>query len=108
VIEGKLVVQTAWHPSDRLSPPARDSAVRHVMSGKSRLFVVRVADGFQKIVELDSVTATIPMLRLSEPGFKDRLLQVSALRMLAYPFRPPAADVRNLLGTFQFNDDSLW
>ncbi len=109
VVEGKLLVQTAWHPSEHLrTAAARDSAVREVLSGRSRLMVVRAAQGLQKIIELDSVTATFPMLRLSEPGFKDRLLQVSSLRMLAYPFRPPAADVRNLLGTFQFNDDSVW
>jgi len=108
VIQGRLIVRTAWHPSTNLTRAGRDSAVRRVLSGHSRLLVERVPQGFQKIIEFDSLTATIPLLRLSEPGLKDRLLQVSALRTLAYPFRPPAADVRDVLGTFSFNDDSLW
>jgi hypothetical protein len=28
--------------------------------------------------------------------------------MVAYPFRPPAAVVRDLVGAFRFNNDSLW
>ena len=28
--------------------------------------------------------------------------------MLAYPFRPPPAEVKALAGSFEFNDDSLW
>ena len=48
-------------------------------------------------------------MRLSDPAFKStRLIDVAALRTLALPFRPPAADIRALAGRFEFNDDSLW
>ena len=87
---------------------ARDSAIRDVLGGGSRLMVTRAPGGFQKTVQLDSVIAAIPLLRLSEPGQKNRLLQVSSLRMKAFPFRPPAADVRDLKGVFPFNNDSIW
>lgn len=108
VIEGQLIVRSPWKPSAHLAPAARDSAIREAMSGRGRLMIKRVPGGFQKIVQLDTVTAAIPLLRLSEPGFEDRLLELSALRMTAYPFRPPAAKVRDLKGAFPFNNDSIW
>ncbi|MGH9885875.1 MAG: hypothetical protein ACREBE_10120, partial [bacterium] len=70
--------------------------------------IKRVAGGFQKVVQLDSLTAAIPLLRLSQPGLKNRLLEVSSLHTIAYPFRPPAAIVRDLKGSFPFNNDSVW
>src|SRR5438552_12712965 len=70
--------------------------------------VRRLGNGFQKTVQLDSVTAAIPLLRLSEPGIKDRLAEVSSLTMNAYPFRPPGAVVHDLKGVFPFNNDSAW
>ena len=109
VIGGQLIVRTPWKPSEALkTKAARDSAIRDVLGGGSRLMVTRVSGGFQKTVQLDSVNAAIPLLRLSEPGLKDRLLQVSTLSMKAFPFRPPAADVRDLKGLFPFNNDSIW
>jgi translocation and assembly module TamB len=109
VIGGQLIVRTPWKPSEALKTrAARDSAIRDVLGGGSRLMVTRVPGGFQKTVQLDSVNAAVPLLRLSEPGLKDRLLQVSALSMKAFPFRPPAAEVRDLKGLFPFNNDSIW
>ncbi len=108
ILEGNLVMRTPWHPSRRLTPAAADSAIRAVLSGHERLMVERVTGGFQKIIELRSVTATLPLLRLSEPGYKERLARVAALEMQAYPFRPPAAEVRGLRGDLPFTDDSVW
>lgn len=109
VIEGQLVVRTAWHPAESLkTEAARDSAIRDVLSGRSRLMVERVTGGFQKVIQLDSVTAFIPFLRLSEPGYRNRLAQIADLSMVAYPFRPPGAEVRDLKGSFPFNNDSVW
>lgn len=109
VVNGQLIVRSPWHPSEGLKTKvARDSAIRDVLSGGSRLLVKSVPGGFQKTVQLDSVTASLPLLRLSQPGFKDRLLEVSSLTMKAFPFRPPAANVRDLKGLFPFNNDSVW
>jgi translocation and assembly module TamB len=109
VVNGQLIVRTPWHPSEGLkTQAARDSAIRSALSGGSRLLIVAVPGGFQKTVQLDSVTAAIPLLRLSEPGLKDRLLEVSSMTMKAFPFRPPAAEVRDLKGVFPFNNDSIW
>jgi translocation and assembly module TamB len=105
---GQLIVRTPWNPSERLGPAARDSAIRNVLAGKGRLLIQRAEGGFQKTVQLDSVNAVLPLLRLSEPGLKDRLAEVAAMSMVAYPFRPPGAVVRDLKGAFSFNNDSAW
>ncbi len=109
VVGGRLIVRTPWNPSEGLkTQAARDSAIRSVLSTHSRLYVTRVPGGFQKTVEVDSLNASVPLLRLSEPGFKNRLLQVSALTARAFPFRPPAALIRDMKGVFPFNNDSVW
>lgn len=108
VIDGHVIVRTPWTPSSRLTPSARDSAVRATLEGKSRLMVVRVPGGFQKIAELQHINAKAPVLRLTDPVIPHRLAQISSLNMSAYPFRPPAAEVRDLRGAFLFNDDSVW
>ena len=108
VVNGQLIVQTPWTPSGKLNARGRDSVIREALAGKSRLMITRVSGGFQKIVQLDSVTGAFPLLRLNEPGMKSRLLEVSTVTMRAFPFRPPAAIVRDLKGAFAFNNDSAW
>jgi len=109
VVNGQLIVRSEWKPGEGLkTQAARDSAIRVALGGGSRLMISRVPGGFQKTVQLDSVTGTFPLLRLAEPGRKDRLLEVSSLRMDAFPFRAPGALVRDLKGTFPFNNDSIW
>src|SRR5262249_6826183 len=108
VIGGQLIVRSPWHPNRGLSARARDSAIAEALRGGGRLLIRRPPGGYQKIVQLDTVNATIPLLRLSQPGVKNRLLEVSAATMNAYPFRPPAAIVRDLKGIFPFNNDSIW
>jgi Uncharacterized protein involved in outer membrane biogenesis len=108
MVNGQLIVRTPWKPSERLAPAARDSAIREALGGGSRLMVERVPGGFQKIVQLDSMTVAMPLLRLSEPGYPNRLAEVSSLSMVAYPFRPPGARVVDLKGVFPFNNDSVW
>jgi translocation and assembly module TamB len=39
---------------------------------------------------------------------KSRLVEVSAMAMNAYPFRPPGAEVRDIKGAFAFDNDSAW
>ena len=108
VVGAQLIVRTPWNPSEHLKPAARDSVIREAMGGGTRLLINRVPGGFQKTVQLDSVNATLPLLRLADPSYKYRTAQVTSLSMVAYPFRPPAAIVRNLVGAFRFNNDSLW
>ncbi|HET7374800.1 MAG TPA: hypothetical protein VFJ20_15535, partial [Gemmatimonadaceae bacterium] len=108
LVDAQLIVRTPWNPSEHLKPAARDSVIRDALGGGTRLLINRVPGGFQKTVQLDSVNATLPLLRLADPRYTYRLAQVTALSMVAYPFRPPPAIVRNLVGAFRFNNDSLW
>ena len=114
LVDGQLIVRSPWSPSARLRPAAQDSAVRDALGGKSRLMVVPATNPapgrapFQKVVELRSIDATVPLLRLADPSQENRLARVAALRMTALPFRPPAAVVTAMRGDFQFNNDSLW
>src|SRR6185437_5452763 len=108
VVNGQLIVRTPWTPNANLSATQRDSAIRDVLGGGSRLMVQRAAGGFQKIIQLDSVTGAFPLVRLSDPGQPYRLLEVSALAMHAFPFRPPGAVVLDLKGVFPFTNDSIW
>ena len=108
IIGGTLIVRTPWSPATGLSRAAADSVTRDALNGKTRIVVERVPGGYQKRIELDSISARVPLLRLAEPGQANRLLEVDALSMDAYLFRPPAARFRNLRGAFPFTNDSIW
>ena len=114
VVDGDLVVRTPWSPGKELAPAARDSLVREVLGGHGRAMVVQAthsyggAPPYQKVVELRSVNASLPMLRLADPDQKNRYAEVASLQMTALPFRPPAAVVTDMKGNFNFNNDSLW
>jgi len=108
VLDGHVIVRTPWKTDSTLSRAAQDSSVHEALGGGKRIMVVPVAHGYQKIVELKSLTSQAPLLRITQPGFKERLAQIATLRMLALPFRPPAAVVNDLAGNIRFNNDSVW
>ena len=108
MIDGDVTVKSPWAPRTGVSAHVRDSIVNDALGKGSRLNIVQVPGGFQKVVELSRIYATLPLVRIADPQFKNRLAEVASLRMLAFPFRPPPADVRGLRGSFSFNDDSLW
>ena len=114
VVDGDLVVRTPWSPGTNLSAAARDSAVRSALGGHGRAMVVQASHSYggqppyQKVVELRSINATLPVLRLADPNEKNRYAEVASLQMTALPFRPPAAVVTEMRGNFNFNNDSLW
>jgi translocation and assembly module TamB len=114
VVDGDLVVRTPWSPGSNLPAAARDSVIRAALGGKSRAMVVRApnatggAPPYQKVVELRSMNASLPLLQLADPSSRNRIADVTALQMMALPFRPPAAVVTEMRGRFLFNNDSLW
>jgi hypothetical protein len=111
VIDGRLMVKSPWHPGSKLAPSEQAEQVRNALSGKSRLFVVNAPPpfkGYQKIVELRTVNAKMPLVRLADPGLATRVIHVVSMNTTALPFRPPAAELRNVVGRFEFTGDSLW
>lgn len=108
LIDGRMVMRTPWRPDSTLSRAAQDASIQEALGGGKRIMVVRSGKGFQKVIELKDLTARAPLLRITQPGYHDRLAQIASLKMIALPFRPPTAVVDDMLGTLRFNNDSLW
>ena len=106
--DGRVTVRLPWSPSDTLSTAQQDSAVRVALAGETRSRVVQVADGYQSVMDFQRIQAALPRLRLADPDSTSRLFRVGELRMLAFPFTPPAAEIRGFRGDVRMDADSLW
>jgi translocation and assembly module TamB len=107
VANGDLTVRSPWDPG-HATPAERADKVRAALGPEGRLKILQVAKGYQKESSFHGINGLFPLVRLEDPGYKNRLIDVSALKMIAEPFRPPVADVRGLTGTFEFTGDSVW
>ena len=107
VSDGRLVVRNEWTPADTLEGAVRDRAIAVALSDSGRLRVLPVAGGYQTIQEFLDVDAHVSFLRLANPDSTDVVVEVASLSTIAFPFRPPAARVRDLSGRFVVSDDSL-
>ena len=108
MVDGRIVVRTPWDPGVELSEAERERAIAQALDTASRANVVRVAGGFQQVQEFRAIDARMPLLRLKHPEYDPMRFEVDSLRMVALPFRPPAATVRQLRGAFEMTGDSLW
>ena len=107
-IDGDLTVRSPWEPDPHKTPAEQQDAIRRALGPDERLKVFRVANGFQKESSFHHINGIFPLVRLEDPAYRNHLIDVAALKMIAEPFRPPVADVRGLTGTFEFTSDSLW
>src|SRR6267378_4686024 len=107
VVSGDLIVRSPWDPGS-VAPAERSDKIRAALGPEGRLKILQVANGYQKESSFHNINALFPLVRLQDPAYKNRLIDVAALKMIAEPFRPPVADVRGLTGTFEFTGDSLW
>ena len=108
VVDGDLAVRSPWSPDESLTAGQKNDAIRRALGPEGRLAVVQVRGGYQKVSTFHKINALFPLVRLEDPAYKTRLIDVAALKMIAEPFRPPVADVRGLTGTFEFTGDSVW
>ncbi|MEO8619950.1 MAG: translocation/assembly module TamB domain-containing protein, partial [bacterium] len=108
IVDGFVAARSPWAPRAGVPAHVRDSIIKDAMSAGSRLHIAEVPGGYQKVVTLERVNAKVPFVRWADPSTKTKYVKVAALRMDAFPFRPPAAKIRALTGNFEFNDDSLW
>ena len=108
VLDGDLTIRSPWSPDPNLTPAATKDAVRRALGPEGRLALVNVPNGYQKVSSFHKINGLFPLVRLEDPAYKNRLVDVAVLKMIAEPFRPPVADVRGLTGTFEFTGDSLW
>lgn len=108
IADGRVTVRLPWSPDSTLAGAARDSAIDVAVSTDSRVNVQSVPGGWQAIYDFRRLDGRLPRLRISDPDEPVMLAEVATLQAEAYPFRPPAAEVRDLRGTFNFTADSLW
>jgi translocation and assembly module TamB len=108
VVQGDLTVRAPWEPDPHKSAAEQKDAVRRALGPDERLKVFQVRNGYQKEFAFHKIDGIFPLVRLEDPAYKSREINVAALKMIAAPFRPPVADVRGLTGIFDFTGDSLW
>ncbi|HMA03727.1 MAG TPA: hypothetical protein VKP02_15275, partial [Gemmatimonadaceae bacterium] len=106
--DGHLLVRMPWTPGDTLPAAVRDSIVRVTLAGKTRQHVIEVPGGYQSVIEMSDLQASLPRVRLADPDSTTRIFQVGSLAMNAALFNPPDAEVRDLRGTIYMVTDSLW
>jgi translocation and assembly module TamB len=107
VANGDLTIRSPWDAGD-VTPAKRADKLRAALGPAGRLKILQVANGYQKESSFHSINGLFPLVRLEDPAYKTRLIDVAALKMIAEPFRPPVADVRGLTGSFDFTSDSIW
>ena len=108
VENGHLTVRLPWEPSDSLAGAQRDSAIRDALEGGSRLMVARTQAGLQQVMEFRDLSAELPRLRIADPDTSSMLARIATARLQALPFRPPAAEVRDVAGDFLIDGDSVY
>ena len=108
LINGFVTVRSPWAPREGVGARVRDSLVRAALRPDSRLYIVKAPGGYQKIVTLERLNGKAPFVRWADPRYKTKYVQVASMSTDVFPFRPPAAKIRSVVGNFEFNDDSLW
>lgn len=108
VVDGDITVRTPWELDTRLVGAQKTDALRQATGPQGRLRIDQVAGGYQKVSLFHHINGTFPLLRLTDPGYTNSIIEVKRLSMLAEIFRPPVADVRSMTGNFAFTSDSVW
>ena len=104
---GRMIYRRPWSPDTTLTPDRRDSAIAIALGGSARSRTERVPAGFQRVLDYHDIDARLPSVRIAQHGLPTAV-EIGALSMLAEPYKPPAIDVRSLVGTLYASKDSLW
>ena len=110
VQRSRLTVRIPWLPDTALRGAARDSAIAFAVAGNERVVVGRAStgEGWQVTQEYQAINGRLPLVRVAHPDFTTRLIRTDSLRVQAFMFAPPGAEVRALSGEFELNSDSVW
>jgi hypothetical protein len=103
----RFLYRRPWSPDSTLAPSQRDAAVAAALSDSARRRTERVPNGFQRVLDYHDIDAHLDAVKIPGGG-QPISVGIAALAMLAEPYRPPAIDVRSLVGTLYASKDSLW
>ncbi len=108
VVDGELTVRTPWEIDTHIVGAERTDALRQAMGPQGRLRIEQVPGGYQKVSVFHKMTGNFPLLLWTDPAYPNSIIEVAKLSMIAEILRPPATDVRQLAGNFEFTGDSVW
>ncbi len=104
---GEIIVKEAWSPPDSLPAATRRKRLTDALAGRTRWRVERAPGGYERIMRFHDVDGRLATLRLANPEHEGIFADVARLNMIAEPYLPPAAHVRNVEGRFWFANDTL-
>lgn len=107
VVDGSVTVRNEWLPEESLSEAERQDAIEVALAEESRLLVEAVPGGYQSVQSYHSVNGRFDRLRLANPDSAAIVVDMGELSLLAFPFRPPAAEIRALTGRIISAGDTL-
>jgi translocation and assembly module TamB len=107
MVDGSITVRTEWKPADDLTPAEAARALERARSDETRDNVVAVAGGHQNVMEFRTLDAVLPRVRIAHPDSVGIPIDVARFSGIVQPWRPPAADVRDMSGAFLLVNDSL-
>lgn len=108
LVNSNITMRSSWKPPEDLSPAEQEEALREALSEDSRTNVVAVADGHQTVMEFRNLDALISRVLVAHPDTHGIPIDVERFSGIVQPFRPPAADIRDLSGNFRIEGDSLF
>ncbi len=105
VSDGEVIVRMPWPADSEVTRVARDSD--STVTARARARVERTDDGFEQVMEFRDIEAAFPRVLLAHPDTARIIAEVGRASMIAAPFQPPVADIRDLGGTLVVTSDSL-
>ncbi|MEO5510979.1 MAG: translocation/assembly module TamB domain-containing protein [Longimicrobiales bacterium] len=107
LVDGTVLVRRSWKPPSWLNPREREAAIKLALSPDGRDDVVRADSGFQALASFRRVNGYMPLVIWADPDSSGRMIDINRLSMIAQPYRPPVADVRDLSGRVAIGRDTV-
>ena len=104
VVDADVSVHLPWPADGARSYPLPDN---EAAASRQRANIERTADGFEQVMRFRDIDAVLPRVLLAHPDTARIVAEVARADMIAEPFRPPAADIRELSGRLEVTSDSL-
>ena len=104
VIGANVIVRIPWPADSARSYTLLDSAAARE---RERAQVERTPNGFEQVMRFRDIDALVSRVVLAHPDTARVIAEVANADMIAEPFRPPAADIRDLSGRLEITSDSL-